>query len=143
MKKVMVSYIEDIQKCFWSITKVRTDNNSFMVQVQQVFTDIMRRSPRTTEKVEAFISSYQRFASAEQVTLSDPIAKESLYKRVEHLHDFFWKELEAKKDKALAEKEELNRLGKVQAMVEEYIDLYFRVMGCELNKIFYMKEMLA
>jgi len=28
-------------------------------------------------------------------------------------------------------------------MVDEYLKLYFKIMGCELNKIFYMKEMLS
>lgn len=143
MKKVMVSYIEDIQKCFINLTENTNDNSNFMNQVQMVFTDIMRRSPSTTDQVQGFIDAYRKFAANEHRVLNDDYGKEKLYGMVEQLHDFFWYELEAKKDKALKEKQTLKDLCKLEVIVEDYIDLYFKVMGCELNKIFYMKEMLA
>lgn len=70
-------------------------------------------------------------------------AKEQLFKKVEELQEYIWKDLQAKKQKCLKQKSRIEAMKVVPNFISKMLRYLFKVIVLELNKLVYFKDMLV
>lgn len=137
--KITESFINGVDK---EIGTVKNQMSNFYVNIcqkQKIFAKHFERNNETTALVIKFIENYGRFCLEQPVLLKTHHCKEQLIKKVEGMHDKIWEVIEAQKDLAVKEKEDMVKSGWINKEVEKYMESFMSFAGCELNKIHYLK----
>ena len=142
-KALAIHYIDRLLKAMRSVKEKMNQTKLFLYEMQKIFVSMMQRDEENEHRFNRFIDNFKSFIHDHPDVYAKPYTKEKLIGKVDQLQDFMWEQIETKRDKALSEKEKLIGIQKVENDVSDFVSSYFTVLGCELNKLYYMKDLLV
>lgn len=143
LKNLSNEYIDRLLKCLRGIKEKLGDYSFFLKEKQKLFVGILERDDDSTLKIEGFLASFKRFILENRDVYEKPYTKKKLLNKVNFLQDFIWDRIVLRKNVSLAEKANLKKKKKIEKNVFDLLEQYLKILGCELNKVYYMKDMLT